>query len=76
VLEVDAHGQRRDVAAAPAAPIATAADWHGDGGEGLEKGVAWIVGLCLLCRWRESPGWPRVDKGGRVLSGPTQTVHI
>jgi hypothetical protein len=29
------------------------------GDEGLEKVVAWVVGLYLLCRWWECPGWTR-----------------
>jgi hypothetical protein len=36
------------------------------GEEGLEKGVAWVVGLCLLYHWREGPRLPREDKGGRA----------
>jgi hypothetical protein len=69
MLELDAAGHLRDVAVATAASAAPAA-LHGMavemGEEGLEKGVAWVVGLCLLYHWRESPGLPREDKEGRA----------
>jgi hypothetical protein len=32
-------------------------------GEGLGQGMAW---MCLLCHWRENPGWPMEGKGGRM----------
>jgi hypothetical protein len=69
VLEVDAAGQRRDVVAATVAPTAKVAlpgVAAKMGGKGLEKEVAWVVGLCLLYRRRESSGWLRKDNRGRA----------
>jgi hypothetical protein len=77
VMEFDDAGRRRDVVAASVAPTATTAlagVVMEMGGEGLEKGLAGGIDQLILCRWRESLGWPREDAGGRVLSGPMQTL--
>jgi hypothetical protein len=64
MLQVDAACQRRDVAAASAAPptmtafAGVAAEKEGDG---LEKGLASGISQRFLCRWREGPRWPRED---------------
>jgi hypothetical protein len=69
MLELDDAGHLQDVAVATMASAAPAA-LHGVmakmGEDGLEKEVAWVVGLCLLYHWREGPGLPREDKGGHA----------
>jgi hypothetical protein len=56
VLEVDAAGQRRDMAAATTALPGVVAEM---GGEGLEKGVSSGIGQSVLYRG------PGMVKGGR-----------
>jgi hypothetical protein len=69
VLQVEAACQQRDVVAASAAPAATMA-LAGVAAEkearGLEKGLASGISQLFLGRWREGPGWPREDTGGRA----------
>jgi hypothetical protein len=73
VLQVDAACQRRDVAAALAAPAATTAlagVAAEKGSEGLEKGLASGIGQLFLARWWEGLGGLGRT---RALSRPTQT---
>jgi hypothetical protein len=58
MLEIDAAGQRLDVAAAAKASTATVAlpGMAVEMGRGFGEESGLGVGLCLLCRWREGPG--------------------
>jgi hypothetical protein len=68
-LQVDAACQLRDVAATSVAPAGMAVL----AGMAAEKEarvcrMLWLVGLAnyFWGHWREGPGWPRTDAGGRA----------
>jgi hypothetical protein len=69
VLQVDAACQQRDVVAASvalAATMAMAGVAAEKGARGLGKGLVGGISQLFLGRWREGPGWPREDTGGRA----------